>query len=168
MRIGQSLSIFVMQLGMKLISASGAIRIQAQNDDIEIIAAKRLRLVGLKDVSIEGPQVKITAQSAGVEYGGGITAKTTGSNTQHAASHVMDGPASVSPQNAIKSGKADHDQKVQLFWQGGGEPIANRQYRLKLEDGRVLSGKTDASGFAQHVKSEIGFARYKLELLPEQ
>ncbi|MEO9384253.1 type VI secretion system Vgr family protein [Chromobacterium phragmitis] len=168
MRIGQSLSIFVMQLGMKLISASGAIRIQAQNDDIEIIAAKRLRLVGLKDVSIEGPQVKITAQSAGVEYGGGITAKTTGSNTHHAASHVMDGPASVSPQNALKSGKADHDQKVQLFWQGGGEPIANRQYRMKLEDGRVLSGKTDASGFAQHVKSEIGFARYKLELLPEQ
>lgn len=60
-----------MQLGMKLISASGTIRIQAQDDDIEIIAAKRLRLVGLKAVSIEGPQVNITAQNAGAEYGGG-------------------------------------------------------------------------------------------------
>ncbi len=156
MRIGQSLSIFVMQLGMKLISASGAIRIQAQNDDIEIIAAKRLRLVGLNGVSIEGPKVNITAQGAGVEYGGGITAKTTGSNTHHAASHVMDGPASVNPQmpNLPQSAIQTNEQ----FGIAGRSGKAQSQIQHEVRNGQDKlegSGSTDGSGATSTLTGKV-------------
>lgn len=168
MRVGQSLSIFVQQLGMKLIAAAGKIRILAQSGDIEIGAAKKLHLYALEEIVLDAPKITLRAQNAGAEYGGGITTRTSGAHTQHAASHAMDGPASVSPQNALHAGKADFDQKIQLSWHGSGDPIANRHYRLRLEDGRVLEGKTNASGQAEQLQSAIGFARYKVELLPEQ
>jgi uncharacterized protein (DUF2345 family) len=101
-----------------------------------------------------------------VEYGGGITNKTTGSFMVHSSGHNFKGPASVSPEGALKATQMDFDQKIQLFWEGSGAPIKNRAYRLHLEDGRVLSGTTDGKGYAQQAKSELGFARYRVELLP--
>ncbi|WP_337883458.1 type VI secretion system Vgr family protein [Chromobacterium haemolyticum] len=156
MRVGQSLSIFVMQLGMKLISASGAIRIQAQDDDIEIIAAKRLRLVGLKAVSIEGPQVNITAQNAGAEYGGGITTKTSATHTQHAASHAMTGPASVSPQmlNLPQSAIQTNEQ----FGIAGRSGKAQSQIQHEVRNGQnklESSGSTDGSGATSTLTGKV-------------
>ena len=51
---------------------------------------------------------------------------------------------------------------------GAGEAIQNRRYRLKFEDGRVLEGTTDDQGRTEQLQSEIGFDRYRVELLPDQ
>jgi type VI secretion system secreted protein VgrG len=53
MRIGQSLSMFVQHLGMKLIAAAGKIQMQAQSDEIEIGAAKKLHLYSLEENQIQ-------------------------------------------------------------------------------------------------------------------
>ncbi|WP_043945361.1 hypothetical protein, partial [Ralstonia solanacearum] len=57
------------------------------------------------------------------------------------------------------------DRRLQLTDQLTGEPLANRRYRAKLEDGRVVEGVSDAKGFAEHLKSGTTFAHYTLEIL---
>ncbi|MCL1861516.1 MAG: type VI secretion system tip protein VgrG [Proteobacteria bacterium] len=166
MRVGDALSIFARQT-MKIIAALGKIRIAALSNEIEIAAQKKLHLISLEEIVLDAPKITLRAQGAGVEYGGGITSKTTGAHVAHAASHSAPGPASVSPEGALKASQVDYDQKLQLLWQGSGEPIKNRQYRLLLEDGRILTGTTDAEGNAEQLQSEISFARFKLDLLPE-
>ena len=55
-----------------------------------------------------------------------------------------------------------------LNWIGTGEPIQNRRYRLTLEDRRIIEGATVAKGNTEQLQSDLGFARYSVELLPEQ
>ncbi|MDR3212519.1 MAG: type VI secretion system tip protein VgrG [Azoarcus sp.] len=167
-RVARSLSFFVQQMGMKLIAAAGKIHIKAQSDEIEIAAAKKLHLFSLEEIVLDAPKITLRAQGAGVEYGGGITSKTTGAYRVHAASHNHTGPASVSPEGALKSTGESFDQKLRLFWQGGSAPIANRPYRLRLDDGRVFEGTTDSEGHTQQAESDLSFARYQIELLPPQ
>ncbi|MDR1229750.1 MAG: type VI secretion system tip protein VgrG [Azoarcus sp.] len=165
-RVARSLSFFVQQLGMKLIAAAGKIVVRALSDEIEIAAAKRLHLISLEEIVLDAPKITLRAQGAGVEYGGGITGRTTGAHVVHAGAHSMTGPANVTPEGALGAGKGAFDEKVQLFWEGADAPIKNRQYRLHLEDGRMLEGATDAEGYGQQLQSELSFARYRVELLP--
>jgi type VI secretion system secreted protein VgrG len=166
-RVGRAFSLFVQQMSLKLIAAAGKIIIRALGNEIEIAAAKKLRLFSLEEIVLDAPVIRLRAQGAGVEYGGGaITSRATGTHTRHAASHPDVGPASVVPEGALNATPERFDQKVQLHWQGGQTPIANRRYRLHLENGGVLEGATDAQGFTQHFESELGFARYRVELLP--
>jgi uncharacterized protein (DUF2345 family) len=80
----------------------------------------------------------------------------------------MNGPGGGSPKGAFDPKNAQYDQKTVLTWTNTGEPIQNRRYRLKLEDGRVLEGTTDDQGRTEQHQSEIGFGRYRTELLPDQ
>ncbi|TDR72068.1 type VI secretion system Vgr family protein [Paludibacterium purpuratum] len=147
LRVGQSLSLFAQQLGMKLIAAAGKIRIQAQSDDIEIGAAKKLHLYALEELILEAPKVTIKASNAGAEYGGGIVTKTTATHQQHAASHSMDGPASVSaaPPNMPQSTMATHEQ----FGVSGRAGQARPDLRHDVRNGQSQpegAGSTDGSG----------------------
>jgi type VI secretion system secreted protein VgrG len=166
-RVGRAFSLFVQQAGMKLIAAAGKIIVRALSDEIEIAAAKKLHLFSQEEIVLDAPKITLRAQGAGVEYGGGaITSRTTGAHTRHAASHADVGPASVTPEGELNATQERFDQKVRLYWQGGQTPVANRRYRLHLENGGVLEGVTDPEGHTQHFQSELGFARYKVELLP--
>lgn len=82
--------------------------------------------------------------------------------------HNITGPGGGTPGRCVQSSKAGFDQKAILNWMGTGEPIQNRRYRIKFEDGRVLEGVTDVAGRTDQLQSEIGFARYRLELPPDQ
>ena len=85
-----------------------------------------------------------------------------------AATPLNPGPGGGSPIGAFNPRIAEFDQKAVLHWMSTGEPIQNRRYRIKLEDGRVLEGMTDADGRTEQLQSAIGFANYRLELLPDQ
>jgi type VI secretion system secreted protein VgrG len=168
-RVGRAFSLFVQQAGMKLIAAAGKIIVRALGDEIEIAAAKRLHLFSLEEIVLDAPKITLRAQGAGVEYGGGaITSRSTGAHTRHAASHPDVGPASVTPQGSLNATAERFDQKLQLRWQGSQTPIANRRYRLHLENGGVQEGVTDAQGYTQQLQSELSFARYRVELLPPE
>ena len=109
------------------------------------------------------------ANGAQITFGNGaITTQCTGTHEQKAAMHEITGPGGGAPIGAFNPQKAEFDQKAVLHWMGTGEPIQNRRYRIKLEDGRVLEGMTDADGRTEQLQSAIGFANYRLELLPDQ
>ena len=61
----KALVVFVHEMGMKLVAATGKIDIQAQNDGIDIIAKKGLTITSLEDEIIISAKKKITLQCGG-------------------------------------------------------------------------------------------------------
>ena len=147
LRIGQTLSIFVQNLGMKLIAAAGKIQIQAQSDEIEIGAAKKLCLYSLEAIEIVAPRVTIQGQDAGVEYGAGIVSRTTGAHVRHAGSHDMNGPASMAAQLPGMPGSGLKTDEQFVVVNSSGEPILSAEHEINSWQGELeTSGGTDGSG----------------------
>jgi Rhs element Vgr protein len=97
----EKLSIFVHRMGMKLIAASGKVQIQAQNDELELLAKKVVGIISTTDwVNITAKQgIRLTAgNSQFVVSAEGINGFTPGGNTIHAASHGTQGPQSIPAQ----------------------------------------------------------------------
>ena len=167
-RVSDSFSLFVHRLGMKLIAAGGHIDIQAQDGEIRISSSQKITLTSNTEIVLQAPKVTAIAQGARIDMGGGaITTQCSGKHEQKAARHELNGPGGGSPVGAFNPTTAEYDQKIVLRWMGTEEPIQNRRYRLKLEDGRVVEGVTDDRGHTEQVQTEIGFSRYRVELLPE-
>jgi len=146
MRVGEAISLFVQRMGMKLIAAAGKIQVQAQTDEVEIGAAKKLHLYSLEEIVLDAPKITLRAQGAGVEYSSGILSRTTGSHVRHAGSHKMTGPASVSAQlpGMPKSESQTNEQFV--VFDANNEPVTGLKYEIQSEQGVEASGSTDGSG----------------------
>ena len=80
-----------------MFAAKGKIDIQAQSDDIEIIAQKVLRLISAQErIEITAREVVINGGGSYVRIdGGGIEQGTTGTSRTHAASHAWAGAKSI-------------------------------------------------------------------------
>lgn len=147
MRIGESLSIFVHTLGMKLIAAAGKIRIQAQSDEIEIGAAKRLHLYSLEEIVLDAPRIVLLAQGASVEYGEGITSRSTGAHLCHAANHAFEGPAGVAAGLPGMPASGMETNERMAFAGRSGKARTGVKYEIRNARGQVKgSGDTDGSG----------------------
>jgi type VI secretion system secreted protein VgrG len=147
-RAAHSINLFAHQLGMKLIAASGNVAIQAHNGDIELTTPGRIKLHAGQGIELQAPEVKIVAQGAQADFGGGaITQQSSGPHAIKSStfSHTKPGGASPPGVNFPSSG-LEADERLILFDQSTGKPIAGRRYRLDLEDGRVISGVTDDQG----------------------
>ncbi|SPC21679.1 type VI secretion system Vgr family protein [Cupriavidus oxalaticus] len=91
----EKIVLFARNAGMRLFAAKGKIEIQAQSDDIEIIAQKVLRLISAQDrieitakkeilLNAGGSYIRINA--VGIEHG------TPGTWRAHASAHSLPGP----------------------------------------------------------------------------
>jgi len=96
--VGQGLSLFVRKLGIKLIANQGPVRVQAQNDKLELLARHGLEITSTED------EIHITAKKKIVLNGGGsyITLETCGIESGTAGDHNIkaahfeySGPASM-------------------------------------------------------------------------
>lgn len=98
MRAAQSISLFAHKLGMKLIAASGKIEIQAHQDNIELISAKRIVFSAAEEIVFQAPKVTMLTQGAQVNYGGGaVTYQCSGAYTIKSASFAHSGPGDANP-----------------------------------------------------------------------
>jgi type VI secretion system secreted protein VgrG len=94
LRATEQISLFVHKLGMKLIAASGKITVQAQNDNVEVTAAKKMILTSLQQINLRAPKITYIAQGAQVTLANGaITTQCTGVHTRRAGKHVLVGAA---------------------------------------------------------------------------
>jgi type VI secretion system secreted protein VgrG len=94
----EKVSIFVHRMGMKLIAASGKVQIQAQNDDLELLAKKVVAIISTTDwINITAKQgIRLTAGNSQLVISqDGINGFTPGGNVMHAADHQTVGPQSV-------------------------------------------------------------------------
>jgi type VI secretion system secreted protein VgrG len=156
MRIGQTLSIFVQYLGMKLIAAAGKIQIQAQSDEVEIGAAKKLHLWSLEEIVLEAPKITLRAQAAGTTWSTGMLTQTTGDYVVHASNHTYLGPASVAAQLPGMPSSTLKTNELIAFAGRSGKAIPNVKYEIKNQQGKAKgAGGSDATGATTEVTGKV-------------
>ncbi|MDY0962579.1 type VI secretion system Vgr family protein [Massilia sp. CFBP9026] len=165
----QGISVFAHSLGAKLVAGSGKVEIEAQDENVEITAAKRIVLAASEEIVLQSPKVTIITQGAQVAFGdGGITHHCTGNFVVKAAKFEFPGAGGSEkvvmrmPESVVK-----HNQRVRMVDLSTGSPMVGQRYRVTLEDGQIIEGCTDADGMTQDFTSEIPFAHYDIEAIDE-
>lgn len=144
--IGKTFRLFVHKAGMKLIAASGKVSMQAQSDDVEIIANKVLALLSQSDwVDIKGKKgVRLHGANHMLEIGDKVQFFTSSPVLFHGNLETLP-PKSISQSFNEKSTDYHFDQQVN-FLQPDKKPGSNIAYELIRDDGTIIDGKTAADG----------------------
>ncbi|KWB34160.1 type VI secretion protein ImpA, partial [Burkholderia ubonensis] len=147
--IKQKLSLFVQNAGMKLFAAKGDVEIQAQNDNIEMIAQKTVKLLSAT-ATLEGvakQEVLLTSGGAYIRIkDGNIEIHAPGKVDVKGGEHAFSGPTSLHKTFKMEGKKAD--MRIRYVDADGnvphGEPI-----KFTAEDGTEHSVALDAEGKAE-------------------
>lgn len=163
----QGISLFAHSLGMRLLAATGKIEIEAQEENVEITSAKRILLAATEEIVLQSPKVTVISQGAQVAVGDGrIAHQCTGGFLVKAAKVEFPGAgdgrsvAMPMPESVV-----EHDQRVGMVDLSTGEPLINQRYRITLEDGQIIEGRTNSSGVTEGFKSQIPFGKYIIEAI---
>ncbi|MEC5159445.1 MULTISPECIES: type VI secretion system Vgr family protein [unclassified Janthinobacterium] len=167
--VSQTFRLFVHKAGMKLIAASGKVSIQAQSDEIDIIAKKVLALISEQDwVEIRG--------KLGVRFSGGtdtleisdtsqfFTRKPVlfHGNLETLPSRTAPPPPDVLPEVLATAPKPGHLQHT-LQSHTDGKRYAHVPYALYKDGAKVEDGLTDEFGRIL-VEHQTGTPRYTVKL----
>ena len=159
--IGKTFRLFVHKAGMKLIAASGKVSMQAQSDDVEIIANKVLSLLSESEwVNIRGKKgVRLHGANHMLEISDKTQFFTSSPVLFHGNLETLP-PKSVSQSLNEKISGYHFDQEVN-FLQVDGNPAQNTAYELVRDDGAVKEAKTGASGSTE-VQKGTGMDSYTI------
>lgn len=167
MRAAEAVSIFAHSLGMKLVAASGKMELQTHDGDIELTSARRIVLNAAEEIVLQAPNIRFTAKGAQIDIGADqIVQQCSATHTIKSAkfAHVTGGGGSVAGVQLPASELAT-DERIVLFDQQTGLPVANHPYRAVLDDGQVVSGKTDDEGRTALMQSAaIGEVQISIDL----
>ncbi|WP_157683002.1 DUF2345 domain-containing protein, partial [Burkholderia ubonensis] len=147
--VKQKLSLFVQNAGIKLFAAKGDVEIQAQNDNIEMIAQKTVKLLSAT-ATLEGvakQEVLLTSGGAYIRIkDGNIEIHAPGKVDMKGGEHAFSGPTSLHKTFKMEGKKAD--MRIRYVDADGnvphGEPI-----KFTAEDGTEHSVALDAEGRAE-------------------
>ncbi|WP_162845217.1 DUF2345 domain-containing protein, partial [Hydromonas duriensis] len=141
--------------GIKLFAAAGKVEIQAQSNDIDIIADKVLKLISAKDSIhiIAEKEVFLTAQESylkindsGVEHG------TLAGFTVYSASKNFTGPKSLAEHfNNLPKTKFDQELFIKHF---SGKSAKNLDFVMNRDTGKI-KGQTAGNGTSKIQKSDF-------------
>jgi type VI secretion system secreted protein VgrG len=94
--VGEMLSFFVQNAGIKLFAGKGKVEVQAQSNNIELTADKTVKVISTADSVNVLAQKEITLSAGGATIriaGGNIYVHAPGTIEVKGAQHVFDGPA---------------------------------------------------------------------------
>ncbi|KFL53415.1 type IV secretion protein Rhs [Burkholderia pyrrocinia] len=148
--VANAFSLFVHKAGIKLITAAGKVRIEAQTDGIDVTAKHSVTITSTTD-SIHlhaAKEIVLHAGSTEVRIGEqGYVVRTAGEHTVYAGSHQTDAPQirpmrlPVTPDNpglfAAHFVLMEHDS---------GFALPQQPYRITLDNGRVIEGVSNEHG----------------------
>jgi len=156
LRAAQSISLFAHQLGMKLVAASGSIVVQAHHGDIEITTSGRIRMNAGQGIDLSAPEIKIVAQGAQADYGGGtIRQQSSGAHAIKSSSFAHVRPGGGSPPDLKFPGTTmETDERIVYSDRQTGLPFKGRRYTATLADGKTISGVTDDHGRTELMKDK--------------
>ncbi|AOJ30039.1 type VI secretion system Vgr family protein [Burkholderia metallica] len=147
--IGQKLSLFVQNAGMKLFAGKGKVEIQAQSDNIEVTAQKAVKVVSATDrIEIAADQgILLTSGGAYIRIkDGNVEVHAPGKIDVKGASHTFAGPASMG--YPLPSPRPDQPGQLELLHQyANGEGFKGGKFTVLDASGGVLrEGALDANG----------------------
>ncbi|MDR5748023.1 type VI secretion system tip protein TssI/VgrG [Caballeronia sp. LZ029] len=156
--VANTFAVFVQKAGIALTAAAGKIRIEAQSDSVQIVAKKDaeilstdgwINLTGVKGIRLNGGGTVLEISPEG------LRGFTHGEFLIHAASHATAEPREKPvklPLTDIKSAKIA--ESFTLVDNRSGLRIARQPYRITLEDGQVIKGRTTDAGETALVLAE--------------
>ena len=151
------ISLFAYKLGVRITAASGRVEIEAQNDQLSVIAHKVVDIISKADwINLTGQQgIRLNGGGSVIEISkAGITGFTGGQYMVHAATHATADPLAQpvqAPMTVVSEAKIA--QPFVLVENGMGLRVPDQPYRITLEDGQVISGRTNDAGELQLVLS---------------
>lgn len=144
------ISLFAAQKGLRAFAAKGKVELQAQDDAIEAIARKVIKLISTEDkIEITSPkEIVLTAGGSQLKINGsGVFSTTGGKFESKAGQHLFTGGSKVSyevpqlPSNVMYSNKLDI---YDLFWESD---FSNLTYKAFIpETNAFVSGQIDEHG----------------------
>jgi len=166
--IRETLRLFVHKAGMKLIAAAGKISVQAQSDDIEIIANKVLNLISQSDwIDLKGKKgIRLHGGESMVEVSDLVQVFTSKPVLFHGNLETL-GPQNR-PQSVAPAQPLIEPTPEQLYFQlqshalDGGE-LTNVPYSLYQGETKIEDGVTDEFGGVT-VPHKAGTANYSVRL----
>lgn len=154
--VGNTLSVFVRKLGIKLIANQGAVQIQAQNDLMELLARKAINIVSTED------EIKVLANKKLTLGGGGssitldqngIISATIGDFRINAGQFIRSGGASQKTTFPVFPVIEPGEQSMRFAFAGADtaaevmDLMVDQPYTIDDGKGNILaSGRTDTAG----------------------
>jgi type VI secretion system secreted protein VgrG len=146
-----ALGLFTHDGGIQAFAGNGPVSLQANTDQLEILADKEITVVSVNDVIEIKANQKIVlqaGQSSVTLEGGDITFACPGNFTVKGGQHVFAGPAN-NPAALTKLPDSEvklFDQAFVLLDKTTGNPIVNVRYRIKHPTGEYEYGITNKDG----------------------
>lgn len=147
--VGEKLSLFVQNAGMKLFAAKGKIEVQAQSDNVELTAQKGVKIVSSTDaIEIAADQgIVLTSGGAYIKIAGGnIEIHGPGTVDVKGAQRLFNGPASMG--YPLPSARPDAPGQLELVHKYANEAaVKGGAFSVFDSSGGLLNkGALDASG----------------------
>ena len=145
---GEAVSLYAQRLGMKLFAAKGKVEIQAQSDEMRLLADQNMTITSVNGrVTIEAKEELLL--KCGGSYlrmsATGIEDGTRGDRQFKSASFGRQGPSSLGESmNGWKHAK--FDEEFVMKWPFDDAPVQDRKFTVLHPDGSVVAGVTDSSG----------------------
>ena len=184
--VGNTLSVFVRKLGIKLIANQGPVQLQAQNDLMELLARKAISIVSTED------EIKIIANKKLTLSGGGsaitldensIEAATIGDCRIKAGQFIRSGGASQKMTLPVFPVIESGEQSMRFAFAGADtaaevmDLMVDQPYTIDDGKGNILaSGRTDMTGRLPEIVTKesealnliIGDEEWQSEILARQ
>jgi type VI secretion system secreted protein VgrG len=155
----EKISLFAAQKGLRAFAAKGKIELQAQDDAIEAIARKVIKLISIEEkieitspkeivLTAGGSQIKINAQ--------GIFTTTGGKFESKAGQHSFVGGATVNAELPNIPTNKNYSNKLDLYHLFVGEKFLNIEYQyLDKNTNTYITGNLDEDGQTQDYFSDV-------------
>jgi type VI secretion system secreted protein VgrG len=167
--VGKGLSLFVRQLGIKLIANQGPVTVQAQNDTLELLARQGLSITSTEDEIHIVAKKKIVLNAAGsyltLEQGL-IESGTAGDHLLKAATYQFIKGGATMAANHPDSPKQLTRQPLRLKLAATpnlGGSWTHMPYKLYADGGLITEGVMDGSGHVE-VDHQPTTQEYRLEM----
>ncbi|PQV44568.1 type VI secretion system Vgr family protein [Paraburkholderia sp. BL21I4N1] len=147
--VGEKISLFVQNAGMKFFAAKGKVEIKAQSDNVEFTAQKTFRLLSATEkIEVAADQeILLTSGGAYIRISGGnIDIHAPGKIDVKGAQHSFNGPTSQG--YPLPAARPDQPGQLDLLHQyANGEPVKGGQFSvLDANGGMLRQGALDANG----------------------
>lgn len=133
--------------GIRIVSAEDKVQVEAHKEDIELTAAKRVVISAGEEIVIQAPRIRLVAQGTQVDHGEGrIVQQSQALHHIVSPDFCIGGAGGGSPQADVPGSSLKTDERFVLRLRTTGALAANRAYRITLDDGQMISGRTDERG----------------------
>jgi type VI secretion system secreted protein VgrG len=157
--IGEKLSLFAQNAGMKLFAAKGKVEVQAHSDGIELQAHKGVKVISITEaIEMAGKrEILLTSGGAYIRIkGGNIEIHAPGKIDVKGAKRVFGGPTHISQTlPTLPASAGAYDQAFVAHWHGTDIPAAGVRYQIVSGDRILAEGITNERGETSLVRSHV-------------